>query len=116
MIEYSIINDKKIEFIINDDVKKITINKFINKVNNVFESYCYDERIINNYSEEISYYYDIQDLLNLLDYNHGLYNISDNYILYRCINELISYDIYSLIYELIETYDIIVLEALGYDI
>lgn len=115
MIKYNIINDKKIEFIINDDVKKITINKFIRKVNNIFESYCYDERIINNDSEDITYYYDTEDLINLLDYNHGLYNISDNYILYRCIDELTSYDIYSLIYELIETYDRIVLEALGYD-
>lgn len=116
MIEYSVINDKKIEFIINDDVKKITVNRFIYKVNRIFEGYSYDERIINNDSENISYYYDIEDLINLLDYNHGSYNINDSYILYRCIDELTSYDIYSLIYELIETYDRIVLEALGYDV
>lgn len=116
MIEYNIINDKKIEFIINGDVKKITINKFIRKVNNVFESYCYDERIINNDDIDISYYYDVNDLMLLLDYNPASYDINDDYVLYISTDELTSYDIYSLIYELLETYDRIVLEALGYDV
>ena len=116
MIKYKIICDKYIRFKIGNDSKTVGINEFIIKVNDVFKEYCYDERIINNHYVYICQYYNVSDLLMLLDYNKGLYNIEDEYILFTDNESLNSYNIHSLIIKLLDIYYDIVLEALGYDV
>ena len=113
MIEYEIIG-KEIRFIVNGGIK-ITIDEFIITVNDIFEKRCLDERIIDNDYMAVSCYFDIEDLMELLDYNPGLYSSSDDYILFTSIDCLNSYNICDLINELLDLYDDVVLEALGYD-